>query len=167
MPTFRTNENIFENWDIYYDKEINEYSSSQKKFPPSKNWTYERNMTIEDVNVWETIFYSSYRGGLHVSWDPYAEFYMLAIPEQVVPGFSCGIPYGKDKRYLTHNIVTFYDKRGTINANLAVENYLINTSFAHWRHYKKNQLNKNIFIENVVIEGIDDYKKIFYNYHQQ
>ena len=34
-------------------------------------------MEIEDVKIWEQIYYKGGHVGIYAAWDPYAEFYMV------------------------------------------------------------------------------------------
>jgi hypothetical protein len=40
-----------------------------------KKWDYKRELEIEDVNLWETVAENAC--GVYVSYDPYAEFYLI------------------------------------------------------------------------------------------
>lgn len=77
MAVYKTNYNIFkapwedelfnENW---MDKDL-PYA------PPTVDWDYKREMRIEDVEIWEQIYYASGGIGLYAAYLPYAEFYMI------------------------------------------------------------------------------------------
>ena len=83
MPFFKTNKNIFV--DNQYDElyHANNYDSNTVKYPPGgpddpkAQWDYSRPLTIEDVDIWEEIFWQGGGLGLYASWMPYAEFYMI------------------------------------------------------------------------------------------
>lgn len=86
MPFFKSNKNIFETpWEdeVYESKQ---YDSNRLVFPPGgpddikAKWDYKRKMKIEDVEIWEQIYYASGNIGLYASWLPYAEFYMITLP---------------------------------------------------------------------------------------
>jgi hypothetical protein len=77
MAIFKTNRDIFtapwedelfnENWmdhDVPYA-------------PPTVNWKYDREMRVEDVEIWEQICYKSGGIGLYAAYLPYAEFYIV------------------------------------------------------------------------------------------
>lgn len=77
MATYKTTYNILktpweeelfnENW---MDKDI-PYA------PPTVDWDYSREMRIEDVEIWEQIYYATGGLGLYAAYLPYAEFYMI------------------------------------------------------------------------------------------
>jgi len=79
MPIFRSTKNILtgigeifdENW---FNKEIS--------LPPRIKWDYERELKIEDIDIWESIVEFS-GGGVFASWSPYAEFYMIVINKTI------------------------------------------------------------------------------------
>lgn len=83
MPFFRTNKNIFVNTqeDELYNPNI--YDSDKLVLPPGgpddpkAQWDYNRPMTIEDVDIWEMIYWEGGGLGVYASWLPYAEFYMI------------------------------------------------------------------------------------------
>lgn len=90
MPIFKSNKNVFVDFGEYYDP--NWMDSNVIVLPDTKEWSYDRELQIEDVDLWEVISEFS-GGGVYVSWSPYAEFYMVVLPE-----WAGGIKtfYGKD-----------------------------------------------------------------------
>lgn len=74
MPTFRTTEQIKQGWGEFYDE--NWMDSDTLILPPKETWKYDREMKIEDVNVWEVIAEPA-EIGIYAAWDPYAEFYLI------------------------------------------------------------------------------------------
>jgi hypothetical protein len=77
MPFFKTTHNIFIDGGEYFDP--NWMDSDTLVLPPSTSWTYEREMRIEDVNLWELIVEGGHVG-VYAAWDPYAEFYLIKPP---------------------------------------------------------------------------------------
>ena len=45
------------------------------KIPPA--WNNERDISIDDVVVWEQIYHQPGNIGIYVAWSPYAEFYLV------------------------------------------------------------------------------------------
>jgi hypothetical protein len=76
---FRTTYDILKGIEEYFDP--NWMDSDKVILPPTKNWDYKRVMQLEDVVIWEQISYQGGGLGLYVSWDPYAEFYMITSPK--------------------------------------------------------------------------------------
>ena len=104
MPVFKTTYNILKKYDedeLYTD---NYLDSDSLVLPPKVEWDYAREMTIEDVDIWEVLFEGSGGKGVYASWLPYAEFYMIATgtDEKNGPRFvGTGI-------YWDRNIEAFY-----------------------------------------------------------
>jgi len=46
------------------------------KVPPA--WPNEKDISIQDVIVWEQIYHQPGNIGIYVAWSPYAEFYLVA-----------------------------------------------------------------------------------------
>ena len=77
MPFFKTTHNIYVDNGEYFDS--NWMDSDKLVLPPRRYWSYERELKIEDVNLWELI-YENGNVGVYASWDPYAEFYLIKPP---------------------------------------------------------------------------------------
>lgn len=77
MPFFKSSYNIFQKPDE--DEVFNENWSDSDKLilPPRYDWDYKRELQIEDVDIWEQIYYQGGGLGLYAAWCPYAEFYMI------------------------------------------------------------------------------------------
>lgn len=72
---FRTNKNIFVDFDEYFDP--NWMDSDTLVLPETKSWDYQREMTISDVDIWEVIYEQGGGLGVYAAYCPYAEFYMI------------------------------------------------------------------------------------------
>ena len=42
-----------------------------------KTWTANNSISINDVVLWEQIYYDSGQIGIYAAWDPYEEFYLI------------------------------------------------------------------------------------------
>lgn len=92
MPIFRETAHIFnpdkigleyfESCWMNYDKVI---------YPPTSEWDYGRELTIDDVDLWEVIMEWSSGGdervnggfsGVYAAWRPHAELFMVKLPPQ-------------------------------------------------------------------------------------
>jgi hypothetical protein len=92
MPFFKTTVNLVKDNDEYFDP--NWMDSDTLKLPPHKKWDYQRDMQIEDVDLWEVIFESG-SVGLYAAWQPYAEFYLVKPPWQMLEkGWGLETYYG-------------------------------------------------------------------------
>jgi hypothetical protein len=76
MPQFKTNQNIFKDFgdEVWND---NNMDSDKIMLPPSPDWSYDRIMEIEDVEIWEVIIERGGGTAVYAAWCPYAEFYMV------------------------------------------------------------------------------------------
>lgn len=77
MPFFKTTVNIVKDNNEHFDP--NWMDSDTVKLPPYINWDYQRDMQVEDVDLWEVI-YENGSIGLYAAWQPQAEFYLLKPP---------------------------------------------------------------------------------------
>jgi hypothetical protein len=83
MPIFKTNKNLFDPKDCgeYFDP--NWMDSNKLILPPGGpddlkfHWDYNRDMKIEDVDLWEVIIEGWARCGVYAAWLPYAEYYII------------------------------------------------------------------------------------------
>lgn len=85
-----TQQMLHDVWEYYEETD----NIPRKKLPPA--WTEQRDITIDDVVIWECLFYEPGNVGVYVSWSPYAEFY--AIVYALFSNTDVGIKtfYGKD-----------------------------------------------------------------------
>ena len=81
MPTFKTTENIKSGFGEFYDE--NWMDSDTLVLPEKEDWPYDREMRMEDVNVWEVIA-EPWEYGIYAAWDPYAEFYVIRIDRDYI-----------------------------------------------------------------------------------
>jgi hypothetical protein len=80
MPFFKSTHNIFV---APWEDEVfnpNWMNSDKMVLPPNPKWDYLREIQIEDVDIWEQIYYQSGGLGLYAAWCPFAEFYMITLP---------------------------------------------------------------------------------------
>jgi hypothetical protein len=64
-----TSEIVNQNWDDSFSKSI----------PPpiTEQWHDQREITIEDVSIWEQIYRQSGNFGIYAAYSPYTEFYII------------------------------------------------------------------------------------------
>lgn len=76
MPQFKSTLNIFTDFgDEVFDR--NWMDSDKVVLPPSPDWTYDRIMEIEDVDIWEVIIERGGGVAVYAAWCPYAEYYIV------------------------------------------------------------------------------------------
>lgn len=91
MPRFRSNANIFVHLNEEFDP--NWMDSKELVVPATKKWTYDREMNIDDVDLWEVIYEEGGGKGVYASYLPYAEFYLICTGH---------IPNGRTPRWETY-----------------------------------------------------------------
>jgi len=122
MAQFKSTHNIFTTpWeDEVYDR--NWMDSDVVILPPGgpddiKNqWDYKREMQIEDVDIWEQIYYQGGGLAIYAAWLPYAEFYMITghrfreFPDRVETYYGPGAEHIVKKRAQEIGIPLFENK---------------------------------------------------------
>jgi hypothetical protein len=74
MSVFKTTKDILLNPWNYNFADVN--SDVEVPYAPV-DWDHEKEISIDDVRVWEQLYYQPGNIGIYVSWDPYAEFYLI------------------------------------------------------------------------------------------
>ena len=103
MPFFKSTYNILKKSDEDEVFDPNWMDSDTLILPPKTNWDYAREMQIEDVNIWEVIYEQGGGLGLYVSWDPYAEFYMITNQHFKMFSNSLKTYYGPNASMTAYN----------------------------------------------------------------
>ena len=94
MPFFKTTKDILVTpWeDSLFDP--NWMDSNQVQLPPTREWDYSREMSIEDVDIWEILYLESGNLGVFASWSPFAEFYMITLRGELTDANRIETYYG-------------------------------------------------------------------------
>jgi hypothetical protein len=117
MPFFKTTFNILNKNDedeLYDESWMESYSLI---LPETKNWDYSRELSVDDIDIWEVIYEASDGIGVYAAYRPYAEMYMITI------GFDSSVDpriYG-DFLYPHKIVETYYGK----NAQKMVQERMI------------------------------------------
>jgi hypothetical protein len=77
MPQFKTTYNILTSTDKDELWNQNWMDSDKVILPPKTDWDYKREMTVEDVDIWEVMSIGQGGVGVYAAWQPYAEFYLV------------------------------------------------------------------------------------------
>jgi hypothetical protein len=95
MPFFKSTYNILKKPDEDEVFNPNWMDSDKLVLPPSTPWDYNRDMIIDDVDIWEVLYEATSGIGVYVSWQPYAEFYLITtgIDTKIPPNMINGSPY--------------------------------------------------------------------------
>ena len=79
IPVFKTTEQIMKGLaEEVFDP--NWLDSDTLVLPPKEPWDYQREMQIEDVNIWEQVM-NPWALAVYAAWDPYAEFYLIRFDQ--------------------------------------------------------------------------------------
>jgi glyoxylase-like metal-dependent hydrolase (beta-lactamase superfamily II) len=73
---FKTTKDFF-NHTEYFDPNWMDTNDVFLKLPNHKEWDYQRNLKIEDIDLWEIIYEGHGGSGVYAAWAPYAEYYLL------------------------------------------------------------------------------------------
>jgi hypothetical protein len=76
MPFFKTTTNILVDHGEYFESKW--MNSNKITLPPTTPWDYQREMSVEDVDIWEVIFENG-PVAVYGAWAPYAEFYLVKL----------------------------------------------------------------------------------------
>jgi len=79
MPTFKSTYNILFKPDEDEVYDANWFDKDFLTLPETSEWSYDREMQIEDVDIWEVIIQNGGGWGVYASWKPYAEFYLITV----------------------------------------------------------------------------------------
>jgi hypothetical protein len=95
---FKTTKDILKNpWeDELFDP--NWMDSNKIEYPPRIDWDHKRPMVLEDVDIWEVLYYESGNIGVYAAWLPYAEFYLLRPGTYREQGMGFETYYGPKAR---------------------------------------------------------------------
>ena len=74
---FKSTQNIFKDFGEVFD--ANWMDSDKIILPPKVDWDYQREMQVEDVDIWEVIYEQGGAVAVYASWCPYAEFYLIRV----------------------------------------------------------------------------------------
>jgi hypothetical protein len=60
-----------------WKKDILNVDHNPKMVPPSNPWIQDKQITIDDVKIWEQIYYMPGNIGVYAAWDPFDDFYII------------------------------------------------------------------------------------------
>jgi hypothetical protein len=128
---FKTTADIFNTPSVVYE----DYAS-KGILPPTSNWTYERELTIEEVDLWEIVYDLPCYLSVYASYCPYANFFLL------VPGV-----YMKEKM---SDIETYYgidaQKRVYLRCKQLGINLELNDVYIDEKFMPKTRREKQYFV---------------------
>lgn len=72
IPAFRTLSDII---DSPWEDPIFDPTSSL--LPPKNSWNKEQEISLDDVKIWEQIYFHKGTVGIYAAWDPYDNYYII------------------------------------------------------------------------------------------
>lgn len=104
MAQFKSTYNILtkQDEDEVFDPAM--FSSDKPIYPPKRDWDYSRELTVEDIDIWEVIREETGGKGVYASWSPYAEFYLVCTGVDE----KNGLKKIGDREYYGRTFETFY-----------------------------------------------------------
>lgn len=122
MPQFKSTKNIFGDFgDEVWDR--NWADSNTPVLPPNPDWTYDRILELEDVDIWEVIIERGGAVALYAAWMPYAEYYLVRYGPDHMEAF-----YGRNVR---PDVKRFFDERKIQCPDIWTMRYLDKINTAH------------------------------------
>lgn len=131
MPQFKSTHNVLKDFgdEVWRD---NNMDSNKIVLPPSYDWSYDRVMEFEDVDIWEVIIERGGGVAVYAAWCPYAEYYIIrhnwgqdleafygrsVLPEVLERLDALKIPYSKGTnfRFSGREVDKNFDKIGRGN----------------------------------------------------
>jgi hypothetical protein len=125
--------------------------SDKLVLPPSTPWDYNREMTIDDVDIWEVLYEATMGIGVYVSWQPYAEFYLITtgFNTNSTPMMINGAPF-YDRKFETYYGPTAetqaYQRAKELGINLSLHKVWVEPEDM-WL-YQTPEVSNKIFIPN-------------------
>jgi hypothetical protein len=102
MPQFKSTKNIFGDFgDEVWNR--NWADSDKVMLPPNPDWSYDRVLQLEEVDIWEVIIEQGGAVALYAAWMPYAEYYLVRYGPDHMEAF-----YGRSVRPM---VKKFFDDR--------------------------------------------------------
>jgi hypothetical protein len=122
MPQFKSTKNIFGDFgDEVWNR--NWADSDKPVLPPNPDWTYDRILQLEDIDIWEVIIERGGAVALYAAWCPYAEYYLVRYGPDHMEAF-----YGRNVR---PDVKRFFDDRKIYCPNIWTMRYLDKINKAH------------------------------------
>lgn len=118
MPIFKSTFNILKITDEDELFDPNWMDSDKLFLPPTKKWDYSRELSIEDIDIWEVIYERGGGIGLYAAWSPYAEFYMICLGVDYKTGFV------KNNKFYQDRIIETYYGKGALDMVIKKCKYL-------------------------------------------
>jgi len=74
---FKTTDEILQSHWNDQEFRVSTTPSNLTVLPPRQQGLYLYNLTVEDIRMWETLYYEGGNIGIYGAWDPYSEFFII------------------------------------------------------------------------------------------
>ena len=91
----------------YFDENWMNYDRISQYAPPIIEWTGDRPMQVEDVDLWEVITEQSGPVGVYAAYMPFGELYVVTSDWRVVAEFTGWNANGRLEEYLIANSIPY------------------------------------------------------------
>lgn len=107
MPRWKSTQNILKDYLEVFDENWMNYDRISQYAPPSPEWTGDRPMRVEDVDIWEVVTEMSGPIGVYAAWCPYGELYVVTNRGRIEQEFSGWKANERLERYLVQNGIPY------------------------------------------------------------
>jgi hypothetical protein len=152
MPFFRSTRDILKSPWVDEVHNVNWMDSDKLILPPGGpddpkfQWDYGREMKIEDVDIWEQLYFQGGGLGVYAAWAPYAEFYMITHWGLMFLSNRIETFYGPEAEKRT------YERAAELGIPLPVQQRWIEEDEV-WLHQPVPNEHKKLFVDNLKVEN--------------
>ena len=114
MSIFKTTQEILKL--PWRDQDLSQVINRRKP----ENWHQLRELTIDDVVLWEEIYYQPGNVGIYAAWSPYADYYIITYD------LFLNTPYSMETFYGTNAVNEVYYKSKELGIDLPIKKIWIN-----------------------------------------
>jgi hypothetical protein len=84
---FKTTNNILVDGGEFFNPDWMNHKRISDWLPASPEWKNEKEIKLEDVNLWEVIQEFGGNAGVYAAWDPYTEYYIVTSQNTIIAEF--------------------------------------------------------------------------------
>jgi hypothetical protein len=93
MPTFKNTLDIITN---PWNKAFSNNNSTARMLPSYKKWDEDRNPQVEDIILWEQLYYEAGNLGIYAAFNPYVDCYLITYNLFFDTNYKFEIFYGNN-----------------------------------------------------------------------
>jgi len=109
MARWKTTENILrlDKDGEYFDENWMNYDSINQYLPPNPVWKEKKQISFEDVDLWEVISEWTGLSGIYAAWCPYAPYFIVTNKWKIVKEFWGASGEKQLQKYMVENKIPF------------------------------------------------------------